>query len=428
MGVKDLLAKQDTGFISFHELITRVASLDNASYQQAALWLHRLLNNPQSEYISPNFSGYTLLNGIADLDQFETISAMHCLAQAATEGEAKDSYSWGETNKFSLSDFKRFGFIEADISKYLSNHGLALPVIMFQVKPVAISQELGWRDTLSLSPTLTDREVICVLSGVDPFQNGYLDDASSADYSRWEAVVHRSIKSGDLIADDNAWDIHGVVTEWIIKPDNLFSWCHLKKITYPLNTEMVYVGQGATGDDGLCEALTTETKRINALEAQLIELDAEYQSAMNLKNEEISDLKRNLLYTNILREMDTDELKAIKTDNVNDQEKDIEISKLHEELDSLRGLLSKKIESGLPAESTSKPRLKQIRIISVLAQSLFPDPLNIPDGGKTKLENICVGMPGGLFTRASFENAWRESLEQKLVRTEKHDTYSGGGM
>lgn len=390
MGVKDLLAKQDSGFISFHELITRVASLDNASYQQAALWLHRLLNNPQSECISPNFSGYTLLNGITDLDQFETISAMHCLAQAATEGEAKDSYSWGETNKFSLSDFKRFGFIEADISKYLSNQGLALPVFMFRVQPVAISQELGWRDTLSLSPMLTDREVISVLSGIDPFQNGYLDDASSADYSRWEAVVHRSIRSGDLVANENAWDIHGAATEWVIRPESLFSWCHLKKITYPLNTEAVYVGHSPTDDDGLREVLTTETERISELEAQLIELDAEHQSAMNLKANEISALKA--------------------------------------ELDNLKGLLFNEIESGLPTESTSKPRLKQIRVISVLAQSLFPDPLSIPYGGKTKLESICVGMSGGLFTKASFENAWRESLEQKLVCTEKHDTYSSGSM
>ena len=390
MGVKDLLAKQDSGFISFHELITRVASLDHASYQQAALWLHRLLNNPQSEYISPNFSGYTLLNGITDLDQFETISAMHCLAQAATEGEAKDSYSWGETNKFSLSDFKRFGFIEADISKYLSNQGLALPVFMFRVQPVAISQELGWRDTLSLSPTLTDREIVCVLSGIDPFQNGYLDDTSSADYSRWEAVVHRSIRSGDLVADDNAWDIHGVVTEWVIKPESLFSWCHLKKITYPLNTELVYVGQGVTDDDGLREALAAETERASRLEVQLLTHYTEHQSALNLKANEMADLKA--------------------------------------ELDSLKALLSKEIESGLPTESTSERRLKQIRVIAVLAQSIFPDPMNIPDGGKTKLESICIGIPGGLFTKASFENAWRESLEQRLVRTEKHDTSSGGGM
>ncbi len=368
MGVKDLLAKQDSGFISFHELITRLTSLDNASYQQAALCLHRLLNNPQSDHVPPSFSGYSLLNGITDLDQFETRSAMNCLAQAATEGEAKDSYSWGETNKFSLSDFNRFGFIEADISEYLSNHGLSLPVIMFQVKPVTISQELGWRDTLSLSPTLTDREVISVLSGIDPFQNGYLDDASSADYSRWEAVVHRSIRSGDLVADENTWDIHGATTEWVIKPENLFSWCHLKKVAYPLNTEMVYVGRGVMDDD------------------------------------------------------------SIKSDSLNYQEKDIEISKLHEELDSLRALLSKEIESGLPTESTSKPRLKQIRVISVLAQSIFPDPLSIPDGGKTKLESTCVGIPGGLFTQNSFESAWREALRQKLVRTEKHDTYSSDSL
>lgn len=55
---------------------------------------------------------------------------LYCLNLAVTEGVSVDSYSWGETNKFSLSDFKRFGFIEADISKYLSNHGLALPVAL----------------------------------------------------------------------------------------------------------------------------------------------------------------------------------------------------------------------------------------------------------------------------------------------------------
>lgn len=424
MGVKDLLAKQDSGFISFHELITRLMSLDNASYQQTALCLHRLLNNPQSEYVPPDFSSYTLLNGVTDLDLFEARSAMNCLAQAATEGEAKDSYSWGETNKFSPSDFNRFGFIEADISEYLSNHGLSLPVIMFQVKPIAISQELGWRDTLSLSPTLTDREVICVLSGIDPFQNGYLDDASSADYSRWEAVVHRSIRSGDLVADDNAWDIHGVVTEWVIKPESLFSWCHQKKVTYPLNTEMVYVGRNVIDDDEIktdsanCQEkdieisklheeldrlrallskeadvddlsldLAAETERASRLEVQLLTHYTEHQSAMNLKAKEISDLKA--------------------------------------ELDSLKALLSKEIKSGLPTESTSDRRIKQIRVIAVLAQSIFPDPMSIPDGGKSKIKEICIGIPG-LFTPQSFDTPWNEARDNGFVRMEKHNTYAGG--
>ena len=139
--------------------------------------------------------------------------------------------------------------------------------------------------------------------------------------------------------------------------------------------------------DDLSLALAAETERASRLEVQLLTHYTEHQSAMNLKAKEISDLKA--------------------------------------ELDSLKALLSKEIKSGLPTESTSDRRIKQIRVIAVLAQSIFPDPMSIPDGGKSKIKEICIGIPG-LFTPQSFDTPWNEARDNGFVRMEKHNTYAGG--
>ncbi len=61
MSVKKLLAKQEAGFMSLHDVLTEMTKIDDASYQQAATALHRLImKNPIDA--APTWWTKTILN------------------------------------------------------------------------------------------------------------------------------------------------------------------------------------------------------------------------------------------------------------------------------------------------------------------------------------------------------------------------------
>lgn len=371
MNVNDLLAEQDSDFISLNSLISRLTLVGRGGYESWARYLYRLLKNNSDNEL--RYIEYSMLDGITEPDYYDDYNGaphLRCLSQAAINGVPDDEIPWGSPPQFVIDDFNRYGFILSELKQFLSTQGIELPDAVPMPKKQAINHASGWREQLGIAVSLTDDEICKALSGVDPFSIYPIGTADSINYSRWKKIISGSISSGELNAEPNLdTSISG---GWSIKPIDLYNWCINKNVEYPFSANSTFV-------------------------------------QVDLRNDNL-DESSHVVDVSILAS------------------KDEEISTLKEELESLRALLSKEIESGLPTESTSERRLKQIRVIAVLAQSIFPDPMNIPDGGKTKLESICIGIPGGLFTKASFENAWRESLEQRLVRTEKHDTSSGGGM
>lgn len=371
MNIDDLLAEQDSDFISLNSLILKLMHINKCSYKSGARYLYRLLKDKSGNEIQ--FVEYSLLDGITKPDYnsddyYSGVPYFHiqCLSQAATDGAPDDRIPWRNSRKFVLDDFERYGFIFSEIKQFLLTQKIELPNLALEPEKQVINAASGWREQLGIAVSLTDVEICRALSDIDPCSTYSLGTDESRTFARWTTIVSGAISSQELNAEANEYDSFGNIISWSIKMNDLYQWCTKKMVEYP------------------------------------------FYIIPNIQHESIE----------LAREDDRELL----------SEKDAEILKLQEENASLKDLLSKEIESGLPTESTSKPRTKQIRVISVLAQSLFPDPLSIPNGGKAKLESICVGMLGELFTKASFQTAWNVALAQELVRTEKHDIYSGGSM
>lgn len=74
---------------------------------------------------------------------------------------------------------------------------------------------------------------------------------------------------------------------------------------------------------------------------------------------------------------------------------------------------------------SSTRRRNQVRIVQKLIEEMRWPPLAIPFGGKTLLKSECIAGHPNCFTKDSFENCWDELREANLVRTDKHDLYSG---
>ncbi len=91
--------------------------------------------------------------------------------------------------------------------------------------------------------------------------------------------------------------------------------------------------------------------------------------------------------------------------------------------------------NGYPVESASNSEIPQVQpaagrraqqIDGMLRtiQGLGWNPLQIPYGGKKKLEGLCCDSAPELFSPDAFEHAWKEALGKGLVRTANHGTYA----
>ena len=69
-------------------------------------------------------------------------------------------------------------------------------------------------------------------------------------------------------------------------------------------------------------------------------------------------------------------------------------------------------------------RAQQIGEILRAIQGLGWNPLQIPYGGKKRLEGLCCDSAPELFSPDAFEHAWKEALGKGLVRTANHGTYA----
>lgn len=85
MSIKNLLVKQQAGFISLHEVLTRMTQADGATYQEAATLLHRLLW-AEDENIRPRWYEYTTLYGKRLASDKQGTASWECLRQAARSG------------------------------------------------------------------------------------------------------------------------------------------------------------------------------------------------------------------------------------------------------------------------------------------------------------------------------------------------------
>jgi hypothetical protein len=85
VSVQDLLRRQEEGFISLHDVLTRMAELDGSSYQDAAIALHRLLSATDEDQ-RPGWYECTSLNGKRSVSNKDAVNAWEALRTIARHG------------------------------------------------------------------------------------------------------------------------------------------------------------------------------------------------------------------------------------------------------------------------------------------------------------------------------------------------------
>jgi hypothetical protein len=88
--IKTLLAKEDSDFISLHELLIAIAAAGNATYQDAARLLLRRLKNTDTDD-RPPWCRLDINHGIVVTVNGQDSFAWECLRQAAKDGEPRIS-------------------------------------------------------------------------------------------------------------------------------------------------------------------------------------------------------------------------------------------------------------------------------------------------------------------------------------------------
>ena len=85
MSVKHFLKEQEAGFISLHDVLTRMTQIDGATYQDAAILLYRLLS-AEDEDSRPPWHECNALYGNRVASDRRAKAAWECLKQAALAG------------------------------------------------------------------------------------------------------------------------------------------------------------------------------------------------------------------------------------------------------------------------------------------------------------------------------------------------------
>lgn len=86
MSVKRLLESQAVGYITLHDVLTRMTRIDGATYQEAATALHRALWGVDDSRDRPDWYRCDVLHGKVRATNREETSAWACLKYVAAKG------------------------------------------------------------------------------------------------------------------------------------------------------------------------------------------------------------------------------------------------------------------------------------------------------------------------------------------------------
>lgn len=107
---------------------------------------------------------------------------------------------------------------------------------------------------------------------------------------------------------------------------------------------------------------------------------------------------------------------------------------LHRHLSTLAEITGRKMPTtgkplSLPANTISvesdellKRRQQQLEVILAVIDALQFNPMAIPDGGKSKIKEICLKCRS--FTPSGFEHAWKAGVKAQLFRHENHEKFA----
>lgn len=131
MGVRKLLAKQKENFISLHEVLSRMSSTDNSSYEEAAQALSQSLKEVSTD--GPSWYVFRHADGRTAITDSSVQEPYKCLEQAVSFGVAPERASDDEgMREFDelyghirpLDQFLRYGFDRGEITSFLKSLGV----------------------------------------------------------------------------------------------------------------------------------------------------------------------------------------------------------------------------------------------------------------------------------------------------------------
>lgn len=277
MSLKDLLEKQQGGFIGIDEVVSRLAEDDGVGDKAAAAALYRLI---YEEYDSPGWCVSSPLGGTRAANADECSAAWSLLSEFASSGL---SYA---LSRLPFSHDK-YGFNQDALSGFLAKHGISF-VVDVQEPDRSVSWP-HWKYVMSLLPDFSDDEVIAILADVDPTFSRCLGDDESTALSRWGIVVGRAIKSEQLHAVGVEQDADGAFTSWTIKPEDLATWCAMRGLPYPLPGGMSM----PTTDVGLRESLVACEREAAGWKAKALALQVTIDRHSDSESE-IASLRNQL--------------------------------------------------------------------------------------------------------------------------------------
>jgi len=77
-----------------------------------------------------------------------------------------------------------------------------------------------------------------------------------------------------------------------------------------------------------------------------------------------------------------------------------------------------------PTYTRSERREKQIELLMGIIDAENMNPLDIPDGGKSKLRAICIERHPRLFTDSGFDHMWKVAKNDGLIEIMNPERYS----
>jgi hypothetical protein len=150
MGIRNLLRALDRGFTSLDDLLIRMTNSGDASYEEAATVLYRLLLTEEPSNI--RFWVKYSIEGPRPASKSENDEGLACLRAAASSGKVTSIENADGRRIY----FEHYGFEESDILSFLQKHEVAIPKgpINDEIRPKGVlstSTDVGLHDALAIS-------------------------------------------------------------------------------------------------------------------------------------------------------------------------------------------------------------------------------------------------------------------------------------
>lgn len=256
MGVRDLLTRHDSKFVSVRDLVAEVAGCEHVSLADAArairLSLHETkvrnisLSQPDGAYLygkGSEPSNY-LLNAIIESNDFKDNDPLEPWYDHA---------------------FYHTGWFKSEITPALEKSGIPIPNCLLETAvPSRPCFYPDWTKPYLARTRLSLGEASCLIAGIDPHDQGFQSDAEIADLKRYRAALIDAIEDNEIAASSWGMDRD---SEQQLSHDDIRDWCNRYGFAWPVplppNSPTT-----STEDTTTAFELKQATQRMSELEAE----------------------------------------------------------------------------------------------------------------------------------------------------------------